>query len=202
MKDNFFDQKMEAIFAEKKDVLDIGGGLRIDPKKNNRYEASREWMIPLLDKVNYKIMDPVPDYNPDIIGDIQAMPFADSSWDAITCIAILEYVEDPALAVREMYRCLRPGGYCLAYLPFLFYYHAQAGYYKDYWRFTKDALPLLFKDFSRVEISPVRGAIETWIKISPLGRFGFVNKMAKFLDKMTGKDKSNQVSAYVVFAVK
>ena len=29
--------------------------------------------------VDYKIMDVVPDYNPDIVGDIHNMPFADNS---------------------------------------------------------------------------------------------------------------------------
>ncbi len=202
MGDNFFDNKIKKIFEEKKDILDIGGGLRIDKKRNNRYEPSREWIIPYLDKVNYKIMDPVSDYNPDIIGDIHKMPMKDNTWDAITCMAILEHVENPILAVQEMHRTLKPGGYCLAYLPFLFYYHAQEGYYKDYWRFTKDILPVLFKDFSSIEIEPIRGAIETWIKLSPLNRFTFINKLAKRLDKITGKDKSNQVSAYIVFAIK
>ncbi|PLX27399.1 hypothetical protein C0583_03745 [Candidatus Parcubacteria bacterium] len=202
MKDNFFDKKIEKIFTEKKDILDIGGGLRIDKKRNNRYEASREWVLPYLEKVNYRILDPVPDYNPDIVGDIHDMPMDDSSLDAITCIAVLEHVENPILAVKEMYRTLKPGGYCLTYVPFLFYYHAQEGYYKDYWRFTKDIIPVLFKDFSSVEIERVRGAFETWIKLSPLGKFGFINKVAKWVDKVSGKNKSNQVSAYTVFAVK
>jgi SAM-dependent methyltransferase len=201
-KKDFFKEKAKLIFEEKKDILDIGGGLRIDKKRNNRYDPSREWLIPYIATVNYQIMDPVPDYNPDIVGDIHAMPFADNAYDAICCMAILEHVENPIKAVQEMHRVLRPGGYCLCYVPFLFYYHAQEGYYKDYWRFTKDILPVLFKDFSQVEISPIRGAIETWIKLSPLNRFYFLAKFANWLDRISGKDKSNQVSAYMIFAVK
>jgi len=34
--DSFFKLKIEKIFKEKYYILDIGGGLRIDPSKNNR----------------------------------------------------------------------------------------------------------------------------------------------------------------------
>ncbi len=200
--EDFFNEKARLIFEEQKNIIDIGGGLRIDKTRNNRYEPSREWMAAYLPKVNYRIMDPVPDYHPDIVGDIHKMPFTDNELDAIFCIAVLEHVENPILAVAEMARTLRPGGYCLTYVPFLFYYHAQEGYYHDYWRFTKDILPVLFKDFSQVEIRPVRGAIETWIKLSPLNRFAWLSVLARVLDRWTGKDKSKQVSAYVIFAVK
>jgi len=48
----------------------------------------------------------------------------------------------------------------------------------------------------------VRGAIETWIKLSPLGRLKFLDPLWYFLDKISGKIKSNQVSGYNVFLVK
>ena len=101
-----------------------------------------------------------------------------------------------------MYRTLVPGGYCFVYVPFLFYYHAKKGYYKDYWRFTEDSIDLLFKDFSVVEKQSVRGALETWIKISPLGRYKIFLSISRFIDKITKKDNSHQVSGYNIFLVK
>lgn len=198
----FFEEKIVKIFSEKKTVVDIGGGLRIAKDRNNRYDKSREWLLPYLDKVDYKVLDPVPDYNPDIVGDIHALPFADDSQDAIICIAVLEHVENPILAFQEMYRTLKPGGYCYIYVPFLFYYHAEKGYYGDYWRFTKDTLALLSKPFSHMEIQSNRGALETWIKISPLGRSKFICDIFYLLDRLTGKIRSNQVSGYSLFLVK
>ncbi len=198
----FFEEKIVKIFSEKKSVVDIGGGLRIAKDRNNRYDKSREWLLPYLDKVDYKVLDPVPDYNPDIVGDIHALPFADNSQDAIICIAVLEHVENPILAFQEMYRTLKPGGYCYIYVPFLFYYHAEKGYYGDYWRFTKDTLELLSKPFLHMELQSNRGALETWIKISPLGRSKFICNVFYLLDRLTGKIRSNQVSGYSLFLVK
>ena len=200
--DKFFKEKMEKIFAEKKIVIDIGGGLRISKERGNRYDKSKEWMRPLVESVDYKILDPVTDYSPDIVGDIHNLPFADNSQEAIICIAVLEHVENPIKAARELYRVLKPGGYCFVYIPFLYYYHAQRGYYSDYWRFTKDAVDLLFKDFPIIEKQPVRGALSTWIKLSPLGRASIFLKIVDWLDVLAGKMGSSQTSGYNIFLVK
>ena len=200
--DKFFNKKIKKIFIEKKSIIDIGGGLRVLKGSGNRYDKSKKWILPLIKKVDYKILDPVSDYNPDIIGDIHNLPFNDNSQDAIICIAVLEHVENPIKACQEIYRVLKPGGYCFVYVPFLFYYHAHKGYYKDYWRFTKDSINILFKDFSVIEKQGVRGAFETWIKLSPLGRYKLFLKLANKIDFLTGRTKSNQVSGYNIFLVK
>lgn len=132
--DVFFKEKMIKIFSEKQQVIDIGGGLRINKEKNNRFEEKNAWLLDYIKKVDYKILDKVSDYNPDIVGDIHDLPLEDNSIDAIICNAVLEHVEEPQKAVKEMYRVLKPGGYCFIYTPFLFYYHAMPGYYKDFYR--------------------------------------------------------------------
>ena len=141
-------------------------------------------------------------YNPDIVGDIHKMPFTNESQDAIVCLSVLEHVEDPIRAAQELYRVLKPGGLLFVYVPFLYYYHAEKGYYGDFWRFTEDSLRVMFKNFSQFEIRRARGAIETWLKLSPLGRFNIALLFSRLLDKITGKDKSNQTSGFYVFLVK
>lgn len=198
----FFKKSMMRIFSEKKKIIDIGGGLRVDPSRNNRFDPSNSWLVPMLANVEYKVLDKVPDYHPDIVGDIHELPLPDASVDAIICISVLEHVEDPLRAVREIYRVLTPGGYAFLYVPFLYYYHAEQGYYKDYWRFTKDAVDYMCKDFSTIELMPVRGALEAWLKLSPLGRSGLLCKTAHMIDVYTGKMEGNQVSGYNIFLQK
>jgi demethylmenaquinone methyltransferase / 2-methoxy-6-polyprenyl-1,4-benzoquinol methylase len=43
-------------------------------------------------------------------GDGQRIPFADSSFDAVTFTYLLRYVDDPAATLVELSRVLRPGG--------------------------------------------------------------------------------------------
>lgn len=177
-------------------VIDIGGGLRATQGRGNRYDSRNAYLAPYLEKVSYKILDPVPDYAPDIVGDIHALPMADNSVDALICIAVLEHIEDPLLAMKEMRRVLKPGGTLFLYVPFLYYYHAEVGYYHDYWRYTKDSLGILSKKFAHAEWCSVRGALETWIHLSPLGRVPGLPFLARMADVLFGKTKSNQVSGF------
>lgn len=44
------------------------------------------------------------------VGSVEALPFADNSFDAVCMMDVLEHVTDPRLAVREALRVLNPGG--------------------------------------------------------------------------------------------
>jgi SAM-dependent methyltransferase len=50
--------------------------------------------------------------------DIHAMPFPDNSFDVVLCNHVLEHVADDILALREIRRVLRPGGYAVLQVPF------------------------------------------------------------------------------------
>lgn len=49
-------------------------------------------------------------------GDAQSLPFADGAFDAAVAALVLFFVPDPAKAVAEMKRVVRPGGLVCAYL--------------------------------------------------------------------------------------
>lgn len=202
--DTFFKERMVRVLREKKSLIDIGGGLRISKEKGNRFEPRNAWIADAIrdNKVDYKILDPVPDYGPDIVGDIHHLPFADNSQEAIVCIAVLEHVTDPFKASEEVHRVLQVGGMCIVYVPFLYYFHAEKGYYGDYWRFTKDGLAHMFKEFSSIETQPVRGAVGTLVRLTPLGRYRWIESLAYYADIISGKLLSNQVSGYFVFLIK
>jgi len=43
-------------------------------------------------------------------GDARHLPFADGRFDAVITLNALHYLDDPAIAIEEMTRVLRPGG--------------------------------------------------------------------------------------------
>lgn len=53
-----------------------------------------------------------PDASGFVAADVLAQPFADDSFDAALCVTVLchQSIDDPALAVRELARVVRPGG--------------------------------------------------------------------------------------------
>ncbi len=144
--ERFEDACMRQMAAECHRILDVGGGTRF-MKGMKKFE-------PLFTNVQYQTLDVSADYHPDLIGDIHAIPLADASVDGVMCRSVLEHVERPADAVREMYRILRPGGLGFIQVPSIYPYHARKGFgaYPDYWRFFEDSLRLMFKDFSSITI--------------------------------------------------
>jgi SAM-dependent methyltransferase len=49
--------------------------------------------------------------------DVQAIPFPDNHFDVIFCNHLLEHVADDRLAMRELYRVLKPGGWGVMQVP-------------------------------------------------------------------------------------
>jgi len=200
--EQFFQDAVREILRPQTRVLDIGAGLRIDASRGNVEDPKRAWIKPLAANAAYQVMDPVDTYRPDIVGDIHAMPIADASYDGMFCLAVLEHVARPWVAVSEMKRVLKPDGILLVYVPFLSPYHAMPGYYGDFFRFTEDGIRSLFHDWEDVKLAAVRGPVETLVHLlpgswtsSPVGSF------ARWLD---GRRRSSgkQVSGYYVTARK
>lgn len=50
-------------------------------------------------------------------GDMHHLAHHDATWDIVTCIHALEHVPDPAVALGELLRVLRPGGWLLLVVP-------------------------------------------------------------------------------------
>ena len=50
--------------------------------------------------------------------DIHRMPFADNAFQAVLCNHVLEHVTDDILAMKEIARVLKPGGFAILQVPF------------------------------------------------------------------------------------
>lgn len=55
--------------------------------------------------------------NVQTIDDATSLPFADDSFDAVTCSEVLEHLFQPEIATAEMFRVLKPGGVLIVTVP-------------------------------------------------------------------------------------
>jgi len=178
------------------DVLDVGKCMR------EKFNLIKSRSTLTLDINKYR------DY-PDIICDL--CEEIDSSlkykFDRIICLAILEHVYNPFNAVKNLHKILKKKGIIFGYVPFIYYYHAPEDLkFQDFFRFTRDSLSYLFKDFKKLEIFPIRGRISTTLNILFAGRWKkYVEKLGIniFLDKFASDKKNSiQCSGYNFIAIK
>lgn len=95
--------------------------------------------------------------NADLHGAVEAIPAEDNSFDIVLCTQVLEHVDDPAQAVRELHRVTAPGGRVLASTHGTQVYHPNPD---DYWRWTHTGLERLFTangDWERIAVEPNAG---------------------------------------------
>jgi SAM-dependent methyltransferase len=78
----------------------------------------------------------------DVFGSADRLPFSDESFDVVVSFEVLEHLERPDEALREMSRVLRPGGHCVVFVPFIYHLHE---YPRDFFRYTPYGLAELFK---------------------------------------------------------
>lgn len=100
----------------------------------------------------YDVWNVAPGQGVSIVADLQnAESVPDASFDVIVCTHVLSAIPDPRAATAELRRLLAPGGLLLVTAPTILQKYAPDP--KDCWRFTRDSLADLLRDFSRVELS-------------------------------------------------
>ena len=107
-------------------------------------------------------IDFVPYSGVNIVADLtKPLPLKDSSVDIVFLTEVLEHIPNPELLISEIYRILKPSGYCLGSVPFLHPIHS-APY--DFHRYTNFALDTLFREnnFKDIEIKNIGTPFEVY----------------------------------------
>jgi SAM-dependent methyltransferase len=101
-------------------------------------------LFPGVDRSQYTMVDILAGPDVDVVANLHALP---SEWtnryDAFIACAVFEHLERPWIAAREVERILAPGGICYISTHQTFPLH---GYPQDYFRFSREALGLIFSD--------------------------------------------------------
>jgi len=79
--------------------------------------------------------------------DVQELKFEDETFDIVVCNAILEHVENPEKAIRELSRVLKTGGFIWIEVPFNQPYHPSPG---DFWRITPEGMKIWMRRFKEI----------------------------------------------------
>jgi SAM-dependent methyltransferase len=97
----------------------------------------------------------------DLHGSLESIPVDDASFDVALCLQVLEHVPDPAAAVRELHRVVRPGGRVLLSTHGVYPFHPNPD---DLWRWTHQGLERLFltnAEWASVTVRPGAGTAAT-----------------------------------------
>ena len=135
-----------------RDILDVGTGTTALPH--------------LLRTCGYVVtaMDNIRDYWPKgmanrhfhVINDDITKPKMEKAFDLVTCISVIEHIVDSGVAVTNMFRLLRPGGYLVLTCPYSESHYARNVYALPEASYGKEN-PYVCQVYSRAQIDDWQG---------------------------------------------
>ena len=165
---NSFINRVASVYnQEEKKLLEIGSQGRSEVKK-------------AFNMCSIETLDLVPDYNPDIIGDITKYNshIQDSTYDIIACLEILEHTLNPFSAVEELRRICKHEGYILFSAPLNWRIHGPV---PDCWRFTEFGWRVLLKNFDIILFCQKQDVIKSIIKLNLSKKITYFDYQKKYL---------------------
>lgn len=134
-------------------LVDIGCGRKPWRSIFERY-VSRHLGVDLADSLHGS-------QDVDFIGTAYETGLPDAHANTVLCTEVLEHLNEPQLAIREMHRILSPGGTVILTVPFFWHIHEEP---RDFYRYTTYGLRYLFEQagFEIIKIQPLTGFIVTF----------------------------------------
>ena len=99
---------------------------------------------------NYVGADYIDGLGVDVVLDIRSIDLPDSSIGTLICTEVLEHVDRPFEAMKEIFRVLKDDGLLVLTAPMNLEIHGSP---YDYWRFTSQGFEVLLKDFKFKKIT-------------------------------------------------
>ncbi|MBU93233.1 MAG: hypothetical protein CL723_01410 [Chloroflexi bacterium] len=139
------------LMGSKLSNFNFSPGYTLDISSEKHASYKKNWNIELKNLINIDI-----DGKPNILADINNLPFKNNTISNFGCFNVLELIQFPKIAVQEIYRVLNKTGYLVGYVPFLYPIHNQP---VDYWRFSNKSLYQFLSNggFNNIIIEPLGG---------------------------------------------
>lgn len=101
----------------------------------------------------------------DVLAGAYLTSLGPASCSTILCTEVFEHLEEPATALREMNRILKPQGIVILTVPFFWPIHEAP---RDFYRYSEFGLRYLFEQegFEIVELKPLSGYIVTFTQLT------------------------------------
>lgn len=130
------DKKIKALAARylKGKLIDIGCG-------NKPYHSDLKNLVTEHIGLDHEL-SPHDKSNIDLVGTAYQIPLETESSDSVLCTAVLEHLEEPHIALVECLRVLKPGGYAIYTIPFIWHLHEKP---RDFFRFSKYGIKYIFE---------------------------------------------------------
>ena len=124
-------------------VLDIGCG-------------SKPYRKYLLAVHEYVGMDENREVKPDVLGAAQNIAFSGEYFDSVICTEVLEHLPEPQIAIQEIRRVLKNGGFLYLTVPQEWSLHYEPN---DFYRFTKFGIKYLLEknEFEIIALERIGG---------------------------------------------
>jgi SAM-dependent methyltransferase len=111
------------------------------------------------------------------------LPFKNDTFDSALSTCVLEHLEEPQIAINECFRVLKPGGYAIFSVPFIWHLHEEP---RDFFRYSKYGLEYIFKkaDFEIIEIDALSGFWVTFGQLLMYNLYRFNRSIIRILHLM------------------